>query len=542
MTAISKGNGDAIAKLTPGGGLGLAHLSDDDLLANTRRLVGRTNQLLAALLVHLAEVEARGVHRTRRCASLYTYCIYELRFSEDAAARRSAAARFVKQFPLLFTAIADGELHLTGLLMIGPHLTPENHVEVLGRAKFRTKKELGKLLRDLNPLPQVPDLIEPLGPPQLRALRNPTWEEYVTSLAPPVRELPAEERPSDWAREADLGTHLAAEVSGGGVVTHRQSAAGDGGNPGETARTAQHEPLPVGPVPKGLPPVTGPQHYQVQFCAVEEHAQLVERAEALLARSRPGMTLGELHLEAMKLLVASLEKRKFGSDDRPQGGAKTSRKTKAAPRRDQGPSAPPAHQREEPEARELEAGRLETGAIPRRGGSQMFEHETGAAPRQRVGWQTFAPETGATPRQRGAETGEGGERSEGNQGRLRLEKDEGVAATCRRARRDCSPSKPSRYIPAAERREVYQRDAGRCTYVDARGERCCETRYLELHHLQPFANRGASVAANLALRCAAHNALAAEEDFGARHMSERREATKHEALAAQQIVGPKTSN
>ncbi|HEX2876909.1 MAG TPA: hypothetical protein VHP33_36905, partial [Polyangiaceae bacterium] len=141
MTSISNRLDDVISPLTPGGDPSLIELSDEQLLANTRRLVGKSNQVLAALLVHLAEVEVRGAHRTRRCASLYTYCIYELRFSEDAAARRSAAARLVKQFPLLFGAIADGELHLTGLLMIGPHLTPENHVEVLGRAKFRTKKE-----------------------------------------------------------------------------------------------------------------------------------------------------------------------------------------------------------------------------------------------------------------------------------------------------------------------------------------------------------------------------------------------------------------
>ncbi len=89
-----------------------------------------------------------SLHRTRACASLYTYCIYELRFSEDAAARRAGAAKLVKRFPLLLGAIAKGELHLTGLLMLGPHLTPENLGEVLGRAKFRTKKELGKLVRE----------------------------------------------------------------------------------------------------------------------------------------------------------------------------------------------------------------------------------------------------------------------------------------------------------------------------------------------------------------------------------------------------------
>ena len=59
-----------MTKLTPGGSCGLADVSDEELLANTRRLVGKSNQLLAALLAHLAEVEVRGIHRTRRCASL----------------------------------------------------------------------------------------------------------------------------------------------------------------------------------------------------------------------------------------------------------------------------------------------------------------------------------------------------------------------------------------------------------------------------------------------------------------------------------------
>jgi hypothetical protein len=81
---------------------GLAHsverLTDAELLAGNRRLVGRSNQLLAELLAHLGEVEARGIHRIRACSSLYTYCIYELRFSEDEAFRRVAAARLIRRF------------------------------------------------------------------------------------------------------------------------------------------------------------------------------------------------------------------------------------------------------------------------------------------------------------------------------------------------------------------------------------------------------------------------------------------------------------
>jgi hypothetical protein len=197
----SVGAKDGVVPLVPGGDAGLAHLSDRELLAKTRELVGRSNQLFAALLAHLAEVDERGLHRTRACASLYTYCIYELRLSEDAAARRAGAAKLVKRFPLLLNAIAHGELHLTGLLMLGPHLTHDNIAEVLARAKFRTKKELARLIRELHPLPLVPDLVEPLRP-EPRPLRKPTCEEYAASLAPAVRELPPGERPQDWANDA----------------------------------------------------------------------------------------------------------------------------------------------------------------------------------------------------------------------------------------------------------------------------------------------------------------------------------------------------
>jgi len=92
-------------------------------------------------------------------------------------------------------------------------------------------------------------------------------------------------------------------------------------------------------------------------------------------------------------------------------------------------------------------------------------------------------------------------------------------------------------MPAAERREVYRRDGGRCAYVDERGERCSETRYLEVHHLQPFARQGAHVVSNLALRCRAHNELAAEQDFDAALMARRRDARRHESRRAQVDVG-----
>jgi hypothetical protein len=61
---------DNVTQLIPGTSTRLSHVSDGELLSRTRQLVGKSNLLFAALLEHLAEVEARGLHRTRACASL----------------------------------------------------------------------------------------------------------------------------------------------------------------------------------------------------------------------------------------------------------------------------------------------------------------------------------------------------------------------------------------------------------------------------------------------------------------------------------------
>jgi hypothetical protein len=359
-----------LAVAIPSLDLSLHHLSDDEVLAGTRRLVGRSNLLLAELLAHLAEVEARGIHRTRACSSLYAYCIYELRFSEDEAFRRVAAARLVRRFPALLDALASGELHLTGLLMLGPHFTEANLTEVLARAKHRTKRELARLVRVLDPLPPVPARIEPLGPALARAIpADANWEGFVQSFCP-TRELAPGERPRDWVTNGnDAGTSLV--------------DANDAGAAGE----ATSEPL-------------APERYKVQFTATDEYVRLVEEAKALLSHSAPRAALDEIHLRAMRTFVALLRKQKYA-----------------------------------------------TAAMPER----TNPHD---------------------PRKRG------------------------------------------RHIPAAVRRAVFARDGERCTYFDAAGRRCTETHRLEFHHLRPFALGGEHTRENLALRCAAHNALAAEEDFG----------------------------
>jgi 5-methylcytosine-specific restriction endonuclease McrA len=82
-----------------------------------------------------------------------------------------------------------------------------------------------------------------------------------------------------------------------------------------------------------------------------------------------------------------------------------------------------------------------------------------------------------------------------------------------------APRRRGRYIRAAVRRAVWERDGGRCTYVDATGQRCRECSALELDHRDPYARGGPSTVQNLRLRCAVHNALTAEQEFGREFMA-----------------------
>ena len=88
---------------------------------------------------------------------------------------------------------------------------------------------------------------------------------------------------------------------------------------------------------------------------------------------------------------------------------------------------------------------------------------------------------------------------------------------------DTSPS--SRYIPAAVKRAVYERDGQRCVFVDENGCRCSETEQLEFHHLHPFGQGGDHRPANIELRCKAHNLYQAERDYGKEVMEKYRRST-----------------
>jgi 5-methylcytosine-specific restriction endonuclease McrA len=81
----------------------------------------------------------------------------------------------------------------------------------------------------------------------------------------------------------------------------------------------------------------------------------------------------------------------------------------------------------------------------------------------------------------------------------------------------------SRHVPDAIKRAVYERDGGRCAFVDERGKRCDERGALEIDHIDGFARTQRHELDALRLLCRAHNQHAAERMYGRAFMESARQ-------------------
>ena len=112
----------------------------------------------------------------------------------------------------------------------------------------------------------------------------------------------------------------------------------------------------------------------------------------------------------------------------------------------------------------------------------------------------------------------------------RLEKQKFGATSRPRPARPRQSDNP-RYIPLSVRREVWERDRGQCTFVSENGRRCPECSGLEFDHVLEVARGGGVSAAQIRLRCRAHNQYGAECTFGTDFMNAKRAQAKERAAA-----------
>lgn len=328
----------------------VALLSDLDLLARTRELVDQSHCTEADLLVHLGEIDERKLYLERAFPTMFELCVGELRFSEDAAYSRIMVARAARRLPAMIESLRSGQVHLTGLRLLAPHLTAENHRDVLARATGKTKREIEELVARLAPQPPVASTIRKL--PERLAPVSP--EPLALRLDPAPARLPRED--------------------------HRPAIA----------------PL-------------AEETYKVQFTASRELRDKLRQAQDLLRHRVPDGDLALIVEKALDLLIDQVRKERFA-----------------------------------------------VGRKPRQGSATAAQETT------------------------------------------------------------------SRHIPAPIQRTVYERDAGRCTFVDESGRRCAETGNLEFDHVNGFALTHLHDPERIRLLCRAHNQHAAEKTYGRAFMERAR--------------------
>ena len=138
----------------------VSHLEDAALACSLKASVSRENGSTAIVVVHIAEFDARRLYEPAGYPSMRAYCIEELKYSEDAASKRIHAARAAREFPAIFEALAEGRLHLTGVSLLAPHLTPTNAEGLLAAAAFQTKEAIKRLVAERFPSSEMLPLVQ----------------------------------------------------------------------------------------------------------------------------------------------------------------------------------------------------------------------------------------------------------------------------------------------------------------------------------------------------------------------------------------------
>lgn len=144
----------------------LAELSDNELIVHLRSVYRRSQECTADLIRILVVVHDRRLHLKTAHPSLNEFCIRQLGMCNSSASRYSTATKLVVQFPRLLGRIEQGQLHVSTLLLMRHHLTPQNVDELVERAHGRTSYQVKELLASVAPRPDAPSRMRKLPTPR----------------------------------------------------------------------------------------------------------------------------------------------------------------------------------------------------------------------------------------------------------------------------------------------------------------------------------------------------------------------------------------
>lgn len=256
----------------------LNDLSNQQLLDEVRTFAARERTATADLIAALMEMDSRKLYLGEGFSSLFTFCTQALRLSEHAAYGRIEAVRAARQFPIVLDLLADGAVTLTTVCLLGPHLTADNHREVLESARHKSKREVEQIVAALRPRPPVPTTVRKL--PMPKAL-----DGAPRMVSDAVSEAPALPRPAS---------------------------------------------LPPPPRPAVVVPLA-PEVYRIQFTMSREMHERLREAQDLLRHVIPNGDPATVFDRALTLLLEDLRKARHAATCRPRDSRRATKISRHVP-------------------------------------------------------------------------------------------------------------------------------------------------------------------------------------------------------------------
>jgi 5-methylcytosine-specific restriction endonuclease McrA len=538
-----------------------AACNDEQLIAGLKQALARQSSMTARLIAFMAEVDARGLYREFAYGSMFEYAVHALHMSEGEAFPRIYAGRVIRKYPVVLRMLERGELHLTAIRLVGPQLTPANHLELLAAVRCKSKRDIERLVAALCPREDVKSAIRklperPAAEPQPEALK--LSQEPACGHAPrsPSHLLVARGVQQPDSARVEIGAQGAAR--GSASATSLTVGSDQRGAPwSEPARAsgAATDPYPSPPQVSGRADgCNQPIEHSADanaaghaMASTGSHASTsdvhAESADKLpdplvlqwppMGQGSPGEEAGSMRLTtpaqggqpgyrpasaSLTPLRADRYKVQFTAGQRLHDKIKQAQHLL----RSQVPSGELAEVVERALDVLIAQRMKERFAVVRKRKPAKSQQST-QPPRQqparpRPSIQQFAsqqPSRQQSPHQQSTSQQLSGQQWPREQSRYQ------PSAGQQSPQQQPSREQPSRHIPSEVRRQVFARDGMQCTYVSQAGRRCEQRAGLEFHHEQPFARGGETSVASVRLTCRAHNALFAEQDYGREFMRQR---------------------
>ena len=402
-------------------------LSDRALLRQTSALVRHERHLQGAIIDHLAEIEARRLFLRRGCSSLFDYAVRELGYSDAAAGRRIGAVRLCADQPGARERLRDGSLTLSAAAEL--------------QWAFDRQRRRGSIagIASTAPAGAVAPATAAAGaglagsaPTEAPALWGGALgsaQAEVASAADPVADAATGATPS----HSEPVPPLVLDAAGRQKLVEEAS--------GKSARQVRRmladlDPELAPPADRVRP--LGDGRYELKAVIDTDCQQGLEQLRGLLSHVDPRMTVGQL---VGRIVQEALDRH---DPSRPPRRARTG--SRAAQRESE--PAPAAKEQAAPEpghAVTVQDAAIPAGSTPTAEQARHPTPSSAPSPTRRE----------ATERQAVAGT-----------------KPAGAATST------AKPCASGRAIPAAAKRQVWQRDGGRCSYLDRRTGRRCNSRHL----------------------------------------------------------------